>query len=194
MQYLKNLLRLLWLSTRKTAGDLVDAFKPKGYVELRLVWAHGPLKGTTARIVRGRNVITGFLDNPDGILSGRDIFRRLLVPSTFSGALSDDTYKISQIQLGSGNTAESSADVELETPIADSRKDITSVTFDEDNTYVTFYVEYDETEMNTTIVEAALRNQSANNGGDGDFLARKTFGSFTKTSDYILQVRWTIRL
>lgn len=195
MQFLQTLLRW-FLPVAKTWGDLVDLVKPKGFVEMRLIHAHGPQKGQVARVIRGRNVVTGFLkeSSANDIYSGRDIIRRLIVPSTFAGALSDDVYKISQIELGSGNSAETSADEALETPIGSSRKDISSVTFDATNTYVTFYVEYDESEVNTTIAEAALRNTSPSNGGDGDFLARKTFGSFTKTSDYILQVRWTIRI
>lgn len=195
MKFLRSLLRWL-LPVAKTWGDLVDSTKPKGFVEMRLVHARGPRKGEVARVIRGRNVVTGFLKeaSTNDIYSGRDIMRRLIVPSTFAGALSDDVYKVSQVELGSGNTAETSADESLETPIAGSRKDISSVTFDATNTYVTFYVEYDESEVNTTITEAALRNQSPNNGGDGDVLARKTFGSFTKTPEYILQIRWTLRI
>jgi hypothetical protein len=179
-----------WLTAfLKVAGDLVDIFKPRGRVEMRLIYAGGPRKGEVARVIRGRNVITGFLKelSTNNIYSGRDVMRRLLVPSTFTGSLTGDVYRVSIVELGSGNAAETSSDEELETPIPGSQKDITSVEFHASNPYVTFITEYDETEVNTTISEAALEN------ANGDFLARKTFSSFPKTSEFTLQVRWEIR-
>ena len=193
MKFLETL-RRWFLPLQKAAGDFTDILKPRGYVELTLIHATGPKKGKVARRAYGRNVVTGFLSNGDGILSGRDVTRRLLVPAAFAGSLSDDSYRISIIELGSGNAAEASSDTELNTAIAGSRKVISAVTFDATNTYVTFFTEYSESEANTTIREAALHNTSASNGGDGDFLARKTFGQFLKTNEYILQVRWAIRI
>lgn len=203
MQILKTLKRWL-LPVSKTWSSLTDIFQPRGYVEARLIYAHGPKKGQVARVERGRNVITGFLQTAPGeVMSGRDLMRRFLVRDV-DGGLSDDTYKISQMELGSGNTAEASSDTDLDTRLDVSytpRKDITSVVFDTDNTYVTFYCEFDEGEVNTTLAEAVLWNQSTNNGGPfgttgegGDLIARKTFRQFSKTSDFILQLRWTIRI
>lgn len=191
MQSLLNKILRWFLPEAKTDSHFVDSLSPQGHVEIRLCHAHGPLKGEVAHVYAGRNVVTGFMDNGSG-LSGRDVMRRLLIPPGF-GLDVDDTYKVSAIALGSGNAAETSADTELETPIATSRKAISSVELDEDNTYVTFVVEYDEDEFNQSLAEVGLYNDSGHFSGGGDFMARKTFSAFTKTNEFTMQVRWTIR-
>lgn len=180
-----------WTGLLKRGGDIVDVFKPRGYVEFHLIHAHGPLKGQVARVIKGRNIVTGWLSVGGAApTSGRDMMRRILVPNGFAGQLSTDpNATISQLQLGSGTTAETSSDTALETLIPGSLKSLTSVVFDGSNPYVTFIFEYAEGEVNTTISEAGLYSGRT----PPDFIARKTFGSFTKTSDFTLQVRWQIR-
>jgi hypothetical protein len=181
-----------WTAILKRAGDVVDIFKPRGFVEARLFYASGPRKGEIYRVIKGRNVVTSWLSGGFGAAptGGRDLMRRLLVPSTESGSLNGATdAAISQIQLGSGTTAETAGDTGLDVPIAGTKKSLSSVDFDLLNPYVTFIFEYDETEANTTISEAGLLSGPTRE----DFVARKTFGSFTKTSDFTLQIRWQIR-
>lgn len=189
MRRLLATLSRLWVGLRKRGGDVVDLFKPRGYVEFRLIHAHGPRKGEVARVIRGRNIVTSWLStNGAAPTSGRDMMRRILVPASEPGSLAADAAAtISQVQLGSGTTAETSSDTALETPIPGSTKSLSSVTFDPSNPYVTFIFDYSEGEVNTTITEAGLLS------GRNDFVARKTFGAFTKTSDFTLQVRWQIR-
>lgn len=167
----------------------MDVFKPRGEVELVLKYAHGPKRGQVAKRVRGRNVVTSWLSSGGAApTSGRDMMRRILVPSSFPGSLSSSTDAvIKQIGLGSGTSAEASSDTDLEAAIGGTQKDITTVTYDGVSPYVTFIVEYDETEANDTISEAGLFS------GRDDFIARKTFGAFPKTNEFLLEVRWTIR-
>jgi hypothetical protein len=181
----------LWAGFLKRAGDVIDVFKPRGYVEARLIYASGPKKGQVAQVIRGRNVVTGFLG--EAHLSGRDLMRRKLAPAAFAGSLATDgDAVIGQMVLGSGTTAETSADIALESelaPAGSSKKAITDVIFDASNPYVTFVAEWAESEVNDTISEVALLSTASPEG----FLARKTFGSFTKTGDFTLQIRWQIR-
>lgn len=190
-------IRKSWSRARSMLTDSVD---PSGECYAELIWAHGPQKGEVAYRIRGQNVVTSFLAGSPASqsVSGRDLLRRILIPSALTGSLRGDTDAlVSQIQLGSGTTAETSADTALVTPIAASLKEIPvqiSATgagyyFDPSNPYVSFTVEYDEGEVNQTISEASLLSSRS----PADFLARKTFASFTKTSDFILRLRWTWR-
>jgi len=185
-----------WTALRKRGGDAIDLFKPRGYVEARLIYAHGPKEGQVHRVIKGRNVVTSFLNTTTGAAptSGRDLMRRLLVPSGETGSLNGATdAAISQIELGSGTTSETVSDETLGSTLyptyPNARKALTSVEFDASNTYVTFIFEFSDTEVNTTISEAALLTGPTRL----DFVARKTFGAFTKTSDFTLQIRWQIR-
>lgn len=181
-----------WLvGLQKNWGDLVDVFKPRGDVEARLIYANGPRRGTVARTIKGRNIVTSWLA-PDVFISGtsgRDMLRRIMAPASFSGSLYGAA-AIGKMELGSGTVAETSADTTLDSPISPTtKKNITNVVFDPLNPYVTFICEWDETEANATISEASLLSDRT----PEDFVARKTFGAFTKTSDFILEIRWTIR-
>ena len=186
-----------WTALSKRAGDVVDVFKPRGRVEFRLYHAHGPNKGELYKVIKGRNIVTSWLGTTP--TSGRDMMRRILIPGpgslvgSFTGQLSGNpNATIQQVQLGSGTTAEASSDTALETalnvpPYGHTIKALSSVTLDSSNPWVTFIFEYPEGEANATISEAGLYS------GRGDFIARKTFGAFTKTNDFTLQVRWEIR-
>jgi len=190
-------LRRWWTGLLKRAGDVVDVFKPRGYVEARLIYAHGPKKGEVYKTYYGRNIVTSWLSGPNPT-SGRDLMRRVLVdPGDDPAGLWGETDAcVKQVELGSGTTAETAADTALEIPIpgpypapGHTRKALTSVDFDLVNPYVTFIFDYAEAEANATISEAGLYSGPTRN----DFIARKTFGSFTKTDDFTLQIRWQIR-
>jgi len=170
-------------------------------VEIRLIHATGPLRGQTAHsqrvkmrtMVFGHNVVTGFVPNLTGpIYSGRDLMRRFLLQSTFPESLSGDEYKVGNIELGSGSTAESSSDSQLASAISGSLKAVTEIELDSSNPYITFTAQWDESEVNVAISEAMLWSTD-NDPNDNHPYARKTFTSFTKTSDFTLQVRWSIR-
>jgi hypothetical protein len=197
-----------WVGFLKRAGDVVDLFKPRGYVEARLYYATGPKKGELARVIGGRNIVTSWLSGGVGTAaSGRDMMRRILIPGpssavgTMPGQLSEDpNATIQKIELGSGTTAESSSDTALESPLGGlatptSIKTLTTTDPDPSNPWITFIFDYAEGEANQTISEAALMSGRPNGAGygRGDFIARKTFGSFNKTNDFTLQIRWQIR-
>ena len=189
---IRNLLttaRRWWVNFLKRGEDFTDLFKPRGEVEARLIYAHGPRKGEVARVIHGRNIVTSWLSSGGAApTSGRDLLRRILAPAAFSGSLAADAdATIQQAWLGSGTTAETSSDEGLETLIGGSEKIVSDVVFDALNPYVTFVFEWDESEVNVSISEAGLLS------GRDDFIARKTFGTFTKTSDFTLEIRWTIR-
>jgi hypothetical protein len=179
---------------RKDADALLDYFRPRGWLEVVLIHKDTGEVGhyqkfPIRRPVFGRNVITGFVGGPP--YSGRDCMRRLIVPSAFAGNLSGDDYKIGNIELGSGTTAEASSDTGLDAAISGSMKAVSSVEFDGTNTYVTFVSQWDESEVNQSISEAMLWS---NNVADLHPYARKTFTAFTKTNAFVLQLRWQIRL
>ncbi len=185
-----------WRGFRKDIDALLDHTQPHGWVEIRLIHANGPNKGEVARSqtvpmhvpVLGRNVITGFV-SPIPPYSGRDIMRRKIVHSDYAGYLAGDAYTIKKIQIGSGSTAETSADTSLETPlVANSIKEVTSVEFDATYPYVTFITSWAENEANQSISEAGLWCDAQTH-----FWARKTFDAFTKNNNFTLQIRWTIR-
>ena len=189
---------------RKDADALLDYFRPRGWVEIRLIYATGPKKGEIARsekfpmrrMVLGRNVVTGFVPNRAGpVYSGRDLMRRFLIPTNIGGItgyLDAAGYRVGHIQLGAGTTAESSEDYQLASAIGGSMKQITECELDASNPYVTFIAQWDEAEANTSISEAMLWSND-NTPTPTHPYARKTFTAFTKTNDFTLQVRWSIR-
>lgn len=179
------------LSLWKTGDRLYDVFRPRGYVEARLYYANGPRKGELAAVHQGRNVVTSWLSGGGAApTSGRDMMRRILVPAAFSGSLAADAdATVNFARLGSGTTAETASDTALGNEISGSEKALADVDFDLVSPFVTFIFEYNETEVNQAISEAGLFSGSTRY----DFLARKTFTTFTKTSDFTLQIRWTIR-
>jgi hypothetical protein len=189
MKQLIATLSRIWHAFRHGADAVVDSFNPEGFVEARLIWADGPKKGEVYKVVKGHNVVTSWLSGT-APTSGRDLMRRLLVPSGTSGSLNGVVdASVSRIQLGSGSTAETVTDTGLDVPIVGSTKTFTSVEFDLSNPWVTFVFDYDKTEVNVSISEAILLTGATRS----DVVARKTFGAFTKTSDFVLQLRWTIR-
>ncbi len=183
-----------WLRSLVKAGQaFVDTLKPSGHVEVVLRYADGPLEGQVARVLRGRNVVTGFVSFPaTPPYSGRDIVRRLIVPAAQAGSLStNDDVTVQYCELGDGTAAETAADTDLQSAISPSTlKALAEVEYDTANPYVTFIFNYDESEANTEISEMCLRSGST----PADFWARKTITPFTKTSEFTMQVRWQIRV
>jgi hypothetical protein len=205
MRRLIETLRQRWIALGKTANDIADVFRPKNMVEARLIYAHGPQKGEVYKTYKGRNVVTSWLSLLGAApTSGRDMMRRKLVPPGLpgGGSLAGDTDAvIGQMALGNGTTAETAGDTGLDnildvgtySPI----EPVVDVEYDLVNPHVTFIAEWDETQANTTIAEAGLYSTRTDGVSpvptDADFIARKTFGGFDKTSDFTLQIRWTIR-
>jgi hypothetical protein len=190
MKLINTLLRW-WTGLKKTADAVLDVFRPHGIVEARLYYADGPRKGELYKVIKGRNIVTSWLGGTP--TSGRDLMRRLLVNPAEGGSLNGvaDAW-IDRIQLGSGTTAETSGDTDVEIPLIGAGvtlKTHSSVIFDGVNPYVTFVFDYSESEANATISEAGLYSGPTRN----DFIARKTFGAFTKTNQFTLQIRWQIR-
>ena len=188
---LLHIVRDFWRQCRKDLDALLDHATPHGWVEVRLIHKDTGEIHHSERLpmqvpVLGRNVVTGFVGGPP--YSGRDIMRRLIVPTFFAGALSGDDYKIGNIELGSSTQAETSSDTDLITAISGTMKEITEVEFDATNPYVTFVAQWDESEANQAISEAGLWSND-----ETHFWARKTFTTFTKSSLFIMQIRWTIR-
>ena len=196
-----------WIGLRKAADDLVDVFKPKNQVELSLLYAHGPKKGQVHKVVSGRNVVTNFLSTPAGAAptSGRDLMRRIIAPPVLGGVAVGGTIQgrtdagaltgayVQKMVLGIGSVAEDATDEELDTEQATTQKDIAEVDFDTSDAAVTFIANWDETEANYTLSEVGLLSGRDDGSGNYDFLARKTFTPFTKTNEFTLQIRWTLR-
>jgi hypothetical protein len=71
---------------------------------------------------------------------------------------------------------------------------ISTVALDSSNPYVTFTANWGQNEANATnIAEAGLLSNRTGSGGAYDMFARKTFSPFTKTTDFTLQINWTLR-
>ena len=204
---LKNLPGALQSAASLFRDELSDRAGPSGYVTAFLIHAEGPDRGKVYRSYEGKNVVTDFLNTPalSSKLSGRDLIRRNIVASSVTGSLRGDADAcVGQMILGTGTTAEVSTDAVLANPAISpsplrSLDSTNGVTFDTSNPYVTFTVTYPTDEANIKISEVALlsnRNWSSASSPaytDYDFLARKTFTPFEKTSAFTLAVKWTLR-
>ena len=180
---------------KKEAGSLVDSFNPTGHVEAILRYADGPKKGEVYRVLEGSNIVTSTLNGaaPTG---GRDVIRRLIIdPNIATGgseSLKNTTGAvISRMVLGTNATAAATTDtLATMTQVAASTVNITSVSLDSSNPYVTFSAVWDQNTGNASnIAEAGLLGEATRS----DFFARKVFSAFTKTSDFTLQINWTLR-
>ena len=162
--------------------------RPRGAVHLEVHNANGVL----VHEANGCNVVTNFVDNEDGLLSGCDIARRRIVGSEVDGAISDASYCPAAIELGTGTAAAQASDTDLEVPLANSRKIFDSVTLVEEETRIIFTVRWSESEANAGIGEAMLRSARDVADGRGDPIARYVFSSvFDKTGDYTFTLAWS---
>lgn len=186
--------RRWWLNLTKAKDALVDSFRPNGWVELRLIHAHGPRKGEVARIIKGRNIVTSWLSGGGAApTSGRDMMRRKLVPAALSGSLEGDpNVCLAYCQLGSDGSLEDAGDTGLGSAYTDTEKAVSSVEYDAVNPYVTFVFEYTEVEANYALAEVVFLSARGTTGAR-DVFSRKTFGEVTKNSDFALQLRYTVR-
>ena len=187
--------RQLQLELKKSAGTISDAFKPSGHVEAVLRYASGPKKGQLYRVIKGRNIVTSTLSGsaPTG---GRDVLRRLIIDPSIATGGSNSLHNVSdafvsRMVLGTNTTQETASDtLSTMTQVSGSTVDITSVSLDSSNPYVTFSATWDQSQANASnISEAGLLGGAGRN----DFFARKTFSPFTKTTDFTLQINWTLR-
>lgn len=191
IQHILYNLQRFWSGLLKRGSVLTDIFRVRGDVEARLIYASGPLKGQVAQIIQGQNIVTSWLSAAGAApTSGRDLLRRILTPASFAGSLAaDPNATVSAMQLGSGTYAEQSSDTTLVAPLGGTTKVISDVVFDPMNPHVKFICVWDESEANATITEAALYSGRS----PKDFLARKTFTGFSKTSEFTLELHWTFR-
>lgn len=124
------------------------------------------------------------------------------------------------MEFGIGNTPESSSDKGMATPIGydnedgsnnyvgienysgstepNARKTVSMATgsgtvLATTATDVTFIGEWASTELNGQELSEIALITSADGNSDKHFFARKTFTPFTKTSEFTLEIRWTIR-
>ena len=201
MKNLLNRLRLWWIGLKKTAGLIVDSFRPSGIVEMRLIHAYGPKKGQVYKTIKGRNVVTSWLPSGEAYTSGRDLMRKILAPPSSTGVSGTGTLHaatgtyVQYMMLGASSTAEDATDKQLGTALdgtgdtEDTKIQIAEYSFDAVNPYITFKAEWSETQANTSLSEVSLLSGRSTS----DFIARKTFSTFTKTNEFSLEIRWTLR-
>ena len=179
------------ISLRKFGEDCIDLFKPKNSV--RIIIRKGD-DGDIVRIIEGRNVVTGFVDNSANNKSGRDFMRRLLIAEGQSDSF-NGTYHVGKMAVGTGSTSEQSSDTGLASLISNSYQNVTLKTpLSGSLPEVTFSATWD---ANNGAVNGQIINEiglySNTVGSTTHFLARKTFTPFTKTADFSFTVEWTLR-
>ena len=108
--------------------------------------------------------------------------RRVIVNPGTSGTLNNVSGAyVDQMILGTNTAAPAVTDVLGTMTTVGAAKQVASVSFDSSNPYVTFTVTWGQNEaLASNIAEVGLLSASARN----DFLARKTFSPFTKTTDF----------
>lgn len=185
-------LRQFQIALRKGAVGFRDGFRPEGRVEAILRYADGPKAGNVYRVMEGRNIVISTPLTGAAGSGGRDVMRRLIVKSSFTGSLAATSgVQVEKMVLGTNTTAESSSDgVATMTQVSGSIVNVTAVSFDASNPYVTFTANWGQNEANAAnIAEAGLLSGRST----ADMYARKTFSPFTKTTDFTLQINWTLR-
>ena len=185
-------LRQLQIALRKGAVGFRDGFRPEGRVEAILRYADGPKAGNVYRVMEGRNIVTSTPLTAAAGSGGRNVMRRLIVKSSFTGSLAATSgVQVEKMVLGTNTAAESSSDgVATMTQVSGSIVNVTAVSFDASNPYVTFTANWGQNEANAAnIAEAGLLSGRST----ADMYARKTFSPFTKTTDFTLQINWTLR-
>jgi hypothetical protein len=185
-------LRQLQIALRKGAVGFRDGFRPEGRVEAILRYADGPKAGNVYRVMEGRNIVTSTPLTAAAGSGGRNVMRRLIVKSSFTGSLAATSgVQVEKMVLGTNTAAESSSDgVATMTQVSGSIVNVTAVSFDASNPYVTFTANWGQNEANAAnIAEAGLLSGRT----PADMYARKTFSPFTKTTDFTLQINWTLR-
>jgi len=184
MKKLLNKIRQFLISLKKTRGDLIDVFSPKNSVRITIM----DLDGNIIEVIEGRNIVTGFVTGNTNNISGRDFLRRAIINSTDPESVSGRY--VSYMKLGTGTDAETVNDTGLDTAISDvsAQQSITTTSLDPSDPDITFTASWGSSDANgNDITEVGLYSDQ------GDFLARKTFSSFNKTSAFTFQIEWTLR-
>lgn len=185
MKKLIETLRLWITSLRKTKDDFLDVFSPKNQVKITIK----DLNGNPIRVITGRNIVTGYINGTLVDVSGRDFLRRCIINPSITSKTLSGRY-ISYMKLGTGSDAETVNDTDLDQEITpDTTKYIsTNVSLSTTDPDVTFTASWGSSDANgSSISEVALYSDQ------GDFIARKTFSSFSKTSAFTFDVEWTLR-
>ena len=182
------------IALKKVGGDIVDLFQPKNRVKITITNVN---TGKIHKVIHGRNIVTGFIASGNN-KSGRDFMRRLLLPASesasFQGSAVNNTdgYWVDVMKLGTGTTAEDSAQTGLVTHVGSADKDVATYTLSSTATEVTFKATWGASDANgNTFSEAGLYSNETNNVQH--FIARKTFTPFNKTSDFEFSIEWTLR-
>ena len=191
-------LRQALISARKFGDDVVDLFKPKNRLEIII---RDKKSGDVIRTIKGRNVVTDFVSG-QSFKSGKDVMRRLLINPGHTGSIQEEIATtttgtwVAHMELGSGSVAEQASQYELATSFysADNtaeRPVSSTVTLNNTAPEVTWSATWGDTHANDhTISEAVLYSNKAR---PRDILARKTFTPFTKTDEFTVELRWTLR-
>tara|TARA_Y100001973_G_scaffold11452_1_gene15561 strand:+ start:1822 stop:2487 length:666 start_codon:yes stop_codon:yes gene_type:complete len=206
-----NRIKQFFISLRKFGDDVVDLFQPKNVVVIRLIETG---TGKTLRTIKGRNVVTGWIDsNNSHYISGKDLMRRLLIDPAVNTSLQGDSSNgrwVDAMEFGVGSVAELSSDGKtfvdrgsgvsangLDSalnPQGDALKEI-----DPNSGYsvsataceVSFTCKWESGHINgNTLSEVVLLS---NNSPHRDVVARKTFTPFEKTSEFEIELTWTLR-
>jgi hypothetical protein len=198
---IKNLfqrLKYLWTALTKTGNDFIDVFtKPKNDV---LILLRDKDTNEVVKTIKGRNIVTGYINGTLIGISGRDFLRRVVLQN--SGGLASETVSgryIAKMRLGSGTDQESINDIALDNDLygtdTNAEKVIgttvnTDVSLSSSDPDVTFVCTWPAGHLNGhAISEVGLYS----NASTADFIARKTFPTFTKTSNFTVEIQWTLR-
>ena len=186
MKKLLQKIRMWWIDLKKTRNDFLDIFSPKNTVKITI----RDLDGNIVQTIKGRNIVTGYLGSVGNLsnISGRDFMRRVIVNSSTSGSVSGRY--IAKMKLGTGGDTENVGDSALDQAISDASatQNVTTVTFDSAANDVTFTSSWGSSDVTgQSISEVALYSDQ------DDFIARKTFSSFSKTNAFTFQIEWTLR-
>ena len=228
IKILRSELTQWWIAWRKFGNDILDLFKPRNSVELIL---RDATTGRIVKTIKGRNVVTSFVLAGSGYpayRSGTDVMRRLLIDPNDGDYGSESLQNadgastgvyVKYMELGIGNTPETSSDKGLATPLGydnetggnyvgienyasttepNARKTVSMNTgagsvLSTTSTDVKFIGEWSSAELNGQQLSEVCLITSADGNTDKHFFARKTFTPFTKTSEFTLELRWTIR-
>lgn len=187
MKKLIERLKLWWTNLRKTKDDFLDVFSPKNQVKVTVK----DLEGNVVRVIQGRNIVTGYINNTLNNISGRDFMRRTIIASTISSKTTSGRF-ISYMKLGTGSDAETVNDTGLDQEVGSlnsTREYIgTNISLSTTDPDVTFTASWGSGDANgSSISEVGLYSDQ------GDFIARKTFASFQKTSAFTFDIEWTLR-
>jgi len=191
MKNLINQIRECWTSLKKTSSEVIDVIgAPKNSVKILF---KDPITKEVVKVIKGRNIVTGYLTGNVSAVSGRDFLRRVIVNPASSDSVSGRY--IAEMELGLGSDTAAISDQGLDTPFGnafnDQNQSITTVTLSASDPDITFSATWPANcdINNNAISEVGLYSNTATR----DFIARKDFPTFTKTSAFEIEIQWTLR-